>query len=264
VTWLGHATALVEFDGSRVLTDPVWSERVSPFGSVGPKRFFEPPIALEEVPPLDAVVVSHDHYDHLDMRAIASLSRRGVRFYVPLGVGAHLDRWGVSADRIVELDWNESRSAGSLTLTLTPARHFSGRGLTDRDATLWGSWVLAGPSHRVFYSGDTGYFDGFREIGASHGPFDVTLMSLASYGPTWPDVHMTPEELVRAHIEVRGDALIPVHWATFNLAFHDWNEPAIRAAAAAREQGVRLLLPRPGEMVEPGAPPELADWWKEL
>jgi L-ascorbate metabolism protein UlaG (beta-lactamase superfamily) len=177
-------------------------------------------------------------------------------------VGAHLEKWGVAASRIEELDWGESRSAGRLTLTLTPARHFSGRGLFDRDETLWGSWVLAGPSHRVYYSGDSGYFGGFREIGAAHGPFDLTLMSLASYGPTWPDVHMTPEELVRAHVELRGEALVPIHWATFNLAFHDWNEPAIRAAAAAREQGVRLLLPRPGEMLEPGAPPELPEWWR--
>ena len=265
VTWLGHATALVDLDGARVLTDPVWSERVSPLGRVGPRRFFQPPVALEELPPLDAVVVSHDHYDHLDMPAIVALSQRAadqVRFYAPLGVGAHLERWGIPEERIVELDWEESRAAGPLTLTLTPARHFSGRGLTDRDSTLWGSWVVAGPSRRVYYSGDTGYFDGFRNIGAAHGPFDATLMSLASYGPTWPDVHMTPEELVRAHVEVRGDALIPVHWATFNLAFHDWNEPAIRASAAAREQGVRLLLPRPGEMIEPALAPELPEWWR--
>ena len=266
LTWLGHATALVDIDGARVLTDPVWSRRVSPLGSIGPKRFFAPPVALEDLPALDAVVVSHDHYDHLDMQAIVALSGRAadqVRFYVPLGVGAHLDRWGVPADRIVELDWDESRAAGSLTLTLTPARHFSGRSLTDRDATLWGSWVLAGPSHRVYYSGDTGYFDGFREIGAAHGPFDATLMSLASYGPTWPDVHMTPEELVRAHVELRGDVLVPVHWATFNLAFHDWNEPTIRASAAAGERGVRLLVPRPGEMLEPAAPPNLSAWWAD-
>ncbi len=262
VTWLGHATALVDLDGARVLTDPVWSERVSPSEWIGPKRFFAPPVALEDLPELDAVVVSHDHYDHLDMPTIVALAARGARFFVPLGVGAHLEKWGVAASRIEELDWGESRASGRLTLTLTPARHFSGRGLFDRDETLWGSWVLAGPSHRVYYSGDSGYFGGFREIGAAHGPFDLTLMSLASYGPTWPDVHMTPEELVRAHVELRGGALVPVHWATFNLAFHDWNEPAIRAAAAAREQGVRLLLPRPGEMLEPGARLELPEWWR--
>ena len=265
VTWIGHATALVDIDGARVLTDPVWSERVSPLARIGPRRFFPPPVALDDLPPLDAIVVSHDHYDHLDMAAVVALARRGTPFYVPLGVGAHLEHWGVAAGQIVELDWDESRAAAGLTLTLTPARHFSGRSLTDRDATLWGSWVIAGPSHRVYYSGDTGDFDGFRDLGAEYGPFDVTLMSLASYGPTWPDVHMTPEELVRAHVALRGDALVPVHWATFNLAFHDWNEPAYRAAAAARELGVRLLLPRPGEMLEPAATDaaRAIDWWKE-
>jgi L-ascorbate metabolism protein UlaG (beta-lactamase superfamily) len=267
VTWLGHATALVDLDGARVLTDPVWSDRVSPSEWVGPRRFFAPPVALADLPKLEAVVISHDHYDHLDMPTIVTLASRATdeaRFFVPMGVGAHLEKWGVPSSRIEELDWEESRAAGPLTLTLTPARHFSGRGLSDRDATLWGSWVLAGPTRRVYYSGDSGYFDGFREIGAAHGPFDATLMSLASYGPTWPDVHMTPEELVRAHVELRGEALVPVHWATFNLAFHDWNEPAIRAAAAAREQGVRLLLPRPGEMLEPGAlPAEREAWWRE-
>jgi L-ascorbate metabolism protein UlaG (beta-lactamase superfamily) len=264
VTWLGHATVLVDVDGTRVLTDPVWGERVSPLARIGPKRFFPPPVALDDLPLLDAVVVSHDHYDHLDMAAAIALSRRGTPFFVPLGVGAHLEHWGVPPAQIVELDWDESRRIGGVTLTLTPARHFSGRRLTDRDVTLWGSWVITGPTHRVYYSGDTGDFEGFRVIGAAHGPFDLTLMSLASYGPTWPDVHMTPEELVRAHVALRGEALLPVHWATFNLAFHDWNEPAHRAAAAARERGVRLLLPRPGESLDPASTKEPVDWWRNV
>ena len=263
VTWLGHATALVDIDGVRILTDPVWSERVSPSEWIGPKRFFAPPVPLDALPPVDAVVISHDHYDHLDMASVVALAAGGARFLVPLGVGAHLERWGIAPARLEELDWGESRPVGAVTATLAPARHFSGRGLSDRDATLWGSWILAGPSHRVYYSGDSGYFDGYREIGAAHGPFDATLMSLASYGPTWPDVHMNPEELVRAHVELRGGALVPVHWATFNLAFHDWNEPARRAAAAAREHGVRLLIPRPGEMLEPSTAAALPDWWTE-
>jgi L-ascorbate metabolism protein UlaG (beta-lactamase superfamily) len=263
VTWLGHATALVEIDGARILTDPVWSERVSPSDWIGPRRFFAPPLPLEELPPIDAVVVSHDHYDHLDMRTIEALSAREARFLVPLGVGAHLEAWGVPPARIEELDWDESRLVGGVTATLAPARHFSGRSLTDRDATLWGSWALAGPRRRVYYSGDSGYFDGFREIGAAYGPFDAALMSLASYGPTWPHVHMTPEELVRAHVEMRGGVFLPVHWATFNLAFHDWNEPILRASAAAAAAGVKLLAPRPGESVEPTAAPEIPEWWRE-
>jgi L-ascorbate metabolism protein UlaG (beta-lactamase superfamily) len=265
LTWMGHASALVEIDGRRFLTDPVWSERVSPSAIVGPRRFFEPPIALGDLPALDAVLISHDHYDHLDMETVRALGRRGTPFAVPLGVGAHLEKWGVPAAQIHELDWDESVSFGGVSVVATAARHFSGRGVTGRDATLWCSWVMAGPGHRVFYSGDSGYFDGFRALGAEHGPFDATLMSLGSYGPTWPHVHMNPEELVRAHGELGGGLLVPVHWATFNLAFHAWNEPAERAAAAAARQGVRIAFPRPGEMLEPSAPPGPvpADWWRE-
>ncbi len=265
VTWMAHAGALVEIDGHRVLTDPVWSERVSPSSILGPRRFFTPPIALADLPQLDAVLISHDHYDHLDMETVRALGERGALFLVPLGVGAHLEKWGIAPERIHELDWEERTSIGDLTIVATPARHFSGRGVRDRDATLWCSWVVAGPRHRVFYSGDSGYFAGFREIGAAHGPFDATLMSLASYGPTWPQIHMNPEELVQAHADLSGGLLLPVHWATFNLAFHAWNEPALRASRAAKERGVRIAFPRPGEMVEPAAPPPSVfdEWWRE-
>jgi L-ascorbate metabolism protein UlaG (beta-lactamase superfamily) len=268
-TWLGHATALVEVDGARILTDPVWSERVSPSSLVGPRRFFEPPIALAGLPRVDAVVISHDHYDHLDMETVKTLARTGTRFVVPLGVGAHLEKWGIPAAQIDERDWGEAKEIAGVTITATPARHFSGRRLSDRDATLWCSWVIAGPRHRVFYSGDSGYFDGYREIGRDHGPFDLTLMSLGAYGPTWPLIHMTPEELVQAQRDLRGELLLPVHWATFNLAFHAWNEPALRMAADARAKGVRFTIPRPGQMVEParladeGAEFEPSAWWKE-
>jgi L-ascorbate metabolism protein UlaG (beta-lactamase superfamily) len=266
-TWLGHATALVEVDGARILTDPVWSERVSPSTLVGPRRFFEPPIALADLPRVDAVVISHDHYDHLDMETVKTLARTGARFCVPLGVGAHLERWGMPASQIDERDWGETREIAGVTITATPARHFSGRRLSDRDATLWCSWVIAGLRHRVFYSGDSGYFDGYRDIGRDHGPFDLTLMSLGAYGPTWPLIHMTPEEIVQAQRDLRGELLLPIHWATFNLAFHAWNEPALRMAADARAKGVRFTIPRPGEMTEPArlleAGSEPAEWWKE-
>ena len=265
VTWMGHASALVEIDGARLLTDPVWSDRVSPSTLLGPKRFFQPPIALADLPPVDAVLISHDHYDHLDMETVKILARRGMLFLVPLGVGAHLAKWDVPPSQVRELDWGETTTVRDLTIVATPARHFSGRGLRDGNATLWCSWVIAGPRHRAFYSGDSGYFDGFREIGAAHGPFDVALMSLGAYAPTWPQIHMDPEELVRAHVDVRGGLLVPVHWGTFNLAFHDWNEPAARVTTAAQKRGVRLVIPRPGEMVEPTAPPVPApvEWWRE-
>ncbi len=261
ITWMGHAGALVEIDGQRILTDPIWSERVSPSTLLGPKRFFEPPIALADLPALDAVLISHDHYDHLDMETVKALARRGTVLLVPLGIGAHLEKWGVPPSQVRELDWGEQTSVGALTITATPARHFSGRGLADRDATLWCSWVVAGPRHRVFYSGDSGYFPGFRAIGAAHGPFDATLMSLGAYSPTWAEIHMNPEEVVQAHADLGGGLLIPVHWATFNLAFHDWNEPAVRAVAAAERLGVRILVPKPGQLIEPATPPPSEPWW---
>ena len=262
-TWIGHATVLLEIDGARILTDPVWSERVSPSSLVGPRRFFEPPLAMDELPRIDAVLVSHDHYDHLDMETVQTLGKRGARFLVPLGVGAHLEKWGILPAQIQELDWDDQAQVAGVTLTAAAARHFSGRRLSDRDATLWCSWVIASGRHKVFYSGDSGYFDGYKEIGLRHGPFDVTLMSVGAYGPTWPLIHMTPEEVVQAHVDVRGELLVPVHWATFNLAFHDWNDPAIRAVAAARNLGVRFTVPRPGQMVEPASPPDQEEWWRE-
>ena len=266
VTWLGHSTTLLEVDGARVLTDPVWGERVSPVSFAGPRRFHPPPVPVEGLPPLDAVLVSHDHFDHLDHTTIRQLARRETPFVTSLGVGAHLEAWGVDRERITELDWWESAPVGRLRFHATPARHFSGRRLNDRDATLWCSWVIASPRHRVFYSGDSGYFEGYRAIGDSYGPFDLTLMSLGAYGPTWPLIHMNPEELVQAQQDLRGELLLPVHWATFNLAFHAWNEPAIRMANDARTRGVRYAIPRPGQMVEPAAivesKSEAPEWWR--
>jgi L-ascorbate metabolism protein UlaG (beta-lactamase superfamily) len=265
-TWLGHSTVLVEIDGARVLFDPVWARRASPSSLVGPKRFHAPPLALDQLPPLDAIVASHDHYDHLDRGVVRALARSaaqsGARFVVPLGVGAHLERWGVAPGRVTELDWSESTTVGPLTLTATPARHFSGRGLSDRNHTLWASWSVAGPRHRVFHSGDTGPFPGFADIGAARGPFDLTLIKIGAYGETWPDIHLTPEQAVDAHAMLRGDLLLPIHWGTFNMAFHAWDEPAERVVAAAVAGGTRLVMPRPGESIEPASPPAVQPWWR--
>lgn len=267
-TWLGHSTVLVEIDGARILFDPVWARRASPSSLVGPKRFFPPPLPLEELPPLDAVVTSHDHYDHLDRGVIRALARSAAqsraRFIVPLGVGAHLEKWGVAPGRITELDWSESTKVGRLTLTATPARHFSGRGFSDRNHTLWASWSVAGPTHRVFHSGDTGPFDGFAAIGAAHGPFDLALIKIGAYGDSWPDIHVTPEQAVAANASVRGKTLLPIHWGTFNLAFHSWDEPAERVVAAALANGTRIVLPRPGEPIEPAASRPIDYWWRSV
>jgi L-ascorbate metabolism protein UlaG (beta-lactamase superfamily) len=263
VTWFGHATALIEIDGRRVLVDPVWSDRVSPSPVVGPKRMHPPPARLDTLPPLDAVLVSHDHYDHLDLATVRRLVEHSpAPFVVPLGVGAHLRSWGVPEERVVELDWGGQARVRELTLTCTEARHFSGRGLA-RNTTLWASWVIAGPQHGVFFGGDTGYMPGFAEIGARFGPFNLTLLPIGAYDEQWPDIHMNPEEAVRAHGDLGGGLLVPIHWATFNLAFHDWSEPVRRVLAEARRADVRVAIPVPGERFVVSEPPE-RDWWTEI
>jgi L-ascorbate metabolism protein UlaG (beta-lactamase superfamily)/acyl dehydratase len=265
LTWLGHATVLAEIGNVKVLFDPVWGERCSPFPGFGPRRLHPTPLALPALGPVDIVVVSHDHYDHLDMDAIRVLAGSGPDFAVPLGVGAHLEHWGVPADRIVELDWHESARVAGLTLTATPARHYCSRGPRTGTHQLWASWVVAGADHRIFHSGDTGYFPGFAGIGARYGPFDATMMQVGAYSDFWPEVHMTPEEGVRAHGDLGGDAiLLPIHWATFDLAPHPWEEPVERTLAAARTAGFAVATPIPGRPFEPAALPEFDPWWRAI
>lgn len=262
--WFGHSTVLVELDGARVLIDPVWSNRVSPSQLVGPKRLHPVPAALESLPHLDAVVISHDHYDHLDRATIIKLTRISqAPFLVPLGVGAHLEHWDVPAERIIELDWEEAAEVAGLRIVATAARHFSGRWLTRND-TLWGSWAITGPQHRVFYAGDSGYFEGFGDIGRQHGPFDLTIMPVGAYSPSWPDIHMTPEEAVTAHLDVGGRLLLPVHWGTFTLALHPWAEPIERLWAEAKARDVTITVPRPGQAIDVDEAPVVDGWWKTL
>jgi L-ascorbate metabolism protein UlaG (beta-lactamase superfamily) len=267
VTWFGHSSTLIEIDGHRVLVDPVWCDRVSPSQAFGPKRFHPPPMPLHIMPKLDAVILTHDHYDHLDMYAVQtivrSVTQEKVPFITGIGVGAHLDKWDVPASRIVELDWWETKAVGRLTIGAGAARHFSGRGL-NRNHTLWAAWSILGPTHRVFHSGDSGEFDGFAENGRRFGPFDLTLIKIGAYDESWPDIHMTPEEAIRAHALVQGKFFVPIHWGTFNLAFHAWDEPADRVVAAAQAAGVPFAVPKPGQMVEPANPPTLDAWWKSV
>ena len=264
VTWYGHASALVEIDGARVLIDPVWGERASPSSLVGPRRLHQPPVAVESLPAVDAILISHDHYDHLDLPTVRTLLRtQRAPFVVPLGVGAHLQRWQVPAGRIIELDWSEQVELGGITLTSTAAQHFSGR-LFKRNGTLWSSWVLAGPLHKAFYTGDSGYFEGYAAIGSQHGPFDLTLVQVGAYNDAWPDIHMTPEQGVAAHLDLRGGVLVPVHWATFVLATHVWTEPVDRLWAEAKAHDIALAVPRPGERINVAAPPPVDGWWQSL
>ena len=264
LTWYGHSSVLLEVDGHRVLADPVWGERVSPSPTIGPRRLHPAPVPLSALPPVDAVVLSHDHYDHLDLPTVRALLLAGeAPFVVPLGLGNHLRRWGVPDARVVELDWDESVQVGGLTLTCTEARHFSGRGLR-RNTTLWSSWVVSGRAHRTFFGGDTGYTPAFADLGRAHGPFDLTVLPIGAYSERWPLIHMNPEEAVQAHQDLAGDRpalLMPIHWATFNLGFHPWVEPVQRLRAAAQAAGVRIAVPRPGERLDATAPPPPTDWW---
>lgn len=262
--WYGHASTLVEIEGKRVLFDPVWSRRVSPSQLVGPKRLHPLPVELGDLPEVDAIAISHDHYDHLDRATVQSLVRtQKAPFLVPLGIGAHLERWGVPAYRIIELDWDEEAQAAGLRFVATAARHFSGRSLRRND-TLWGSWVVAGAARRVFYAGDSGYFEGYRGIGAAHGPFDLTLMPIGAYSPAWPDIHMNPEEAVNAHLDLGGKLLLPVHWASFTLALHPWAEPVDRLWREAKAREVSIVVPRPGELVDAAEAPAVDGWWETL
>ena len=262
ISWLGHATTLIEVDGHYLLTDPVWSDRVSPSETVGPARLHPVPIDLGQLPDLAAIVISHDHYDHLDLPTVRRLVRtQTAPFVVPLGIGAHLRGWAVPEERIVELDWDEQTTIGELTLTCTESRHFSGRGLR-RNTTLWCSWAVAGPVHRVYFGGDTGYTAAFAGIGARYGPFDLTVLPIGAYGEQWPDIHLDPEQALRAHRDLQGDLFVPIHWATFDLALHGWAEPVERLLAAGG--GVRVAVPRPGQRVAADEAPAPDGWWRTL
>lgn len=261
VTWFGHASTLLEIDGVRVLTDPVWSERTSPVTWAGPKRWFAPPISIADVPSIDAVVISHDHYDHLDMQTVIALNEKGTTFVVPLGLGAHLEYWGVPASRIVELDWWERTQLSGLEIVCTPARHASGRGPFNKDSTLWAGYALITGQHRVFFSGDTGLFPEMRRIGEELGPFDLTMIETGQYHRAWPDWHIGPEQAVVAHQMLGGRVMLPLHWGLFALAFHGWTEPAERTLRAAAERQVTLVAPRPGQPIEPTQTPVATKWW---
>lgn len=263
ITWFGHSTLLVELEGRRVLIDPVFGERCSPSRFLGPRRFHPVPMEVEALPRLDAVVISHDHYDHLDHATVARLLSRDVPFVVPLGVGAHLEYWGVPPERIRELDWWQETILAGLRLVATPARHFSGRGLGE-DRTLWAGWALIGERERVYYSGDTAMFEGFAQIGERLGPFDAAMIEVGAYDAMWADVHLGPEQAIQAHRAVRGGMLFPVHWGTFNLALHSWVEPIERTLVAARAAGVQLVTPRPGQSIDVVAPAAPERWWPDV
>jgi L-ascorbate metabolism protein UlaG (beta-lactamase superfamily) len=262
VTWLGHSSLMINIDGYKLLTDPVFEKRISVFG---PTRFNgDVPLDIQQIPTIDAVIISHDHYDHLNKHSVQGLIEKSNRFIVPLAVGARLIDWGVPRDKIVELDWwQEYRLDQKLMVAATPAQHFSGRGITDRNKTLWSSWVIKTPFHKLFFSGDSGYFDGFKQIGDKYGPFDMTFIECGAYGEGWPKVHMFPEQTVQAHLNLKGTVLHPIHWATFNLALHPWYEPMVRLTAAADSKNIETATPIVGETTVYGTSIAAKRWWEQ-
>jgi L-ascorbate metabolism protein UlaG (beta-lactamase superfamily) len=265
-TWLGHSTVVVEIDGARLLTDPVWGRRASPSQLAGPKRFQPVPVALNALPPIDAVLLSHDHYDHLCHPTVRALAKTNIPFVTSLGVGAHLQAFGVAPERITELDWWEShRIPGTnIEVTAAPSQHFSGRGLKDRNATLWSSLVMRGPQHKVFFSGDTGLTDEYTLIRDRLGPFDLVMLEVGAFHPAWGDIHLGPEHALQALQLLGGGAFLPVHWGTFSLAMHAWDEPAETLLSLAPKQGVPLIMPLLGQPVEPVQVDSVTPWWRAV
>ena len=268
VVRLGHSSLLLKLHGQQWLVDPVFSERVSPFSFVGPKRFHPVPIDVDHMPDMDGLLLSHDHYDHLDAETLRRIHPKIKRFVTSLGVGARLRALGVPAEKITELDWQQSHQIGSLTLTAQPAQHFSGRTLLDRNKTLWSSWVIQSQQgndvRKIYFSADSGYFAGFKAIGNKHGPFDLTLIECGAWDAMWPGIHMTPEEGVQAHLDLQGRVMATVHNSTFDLALHRWHAPMDRSHAAAKEKGVLQATPMIGEVMTLGGVVPQTLWWEGL
>ncbi|WP_209403252.1 MBL fold metallo-hydrolase [Pseudozobellia sp. WGM2] len=250
LTWFGHSAVLLEIDGNKIFLDPMLGDVPAPHPFLGSKRFNDTlPIAMDNLPELDAVLISHDHYDHLDYGSIKGLKEKVKKFYVPLGVGAHLRSWGVSPDKIIELDWWEEVNFNNLTFVATPSRHFSGRGLFDRYSTLWCSWVIKGSQDNLFFGGDSGYDESFKKIGQKYGPFDIAMLECGQYDAQWPEIHMMPEETVQANVDLNSKVLMPIHWGAFKLGLHNWKEPIERAEKKAEVLNVRLTSPKIGETI---------------
>jgi len=263
-TWLGHSTVVLELDGRRVLTDPVFGQRIGPAGLVGPRRFHPVPAELAELPPLDAVLLSHDHFDHLCASTMRALARANVPVVTALGVGAHLERCGFAPERITELDWFESAVVGGVHFTATPSQHFSGRSLGGRNKTLWASWVIQSERRKVFFSGDTGLTPEFTDIGRRFGPFDLVMLEIGAFHPSWGTIHLGPKNALEAFRMLGGGTLFPVHWGTFSLGLHAWDEPGEQLLSLAPQYDARILTPRLGMPFEPEHVEGPVPWWREV
>lgn len=262
ITWYGHSAILLELEGRKILIDPMLGPVSAPI-SFGTKRFpYEQGINLETIPEVDAVLFSHDHYDHLDYLTVKAIKDKVGHFYTAQGVGGHLIRWGVHPDKITELDWWETAAEGPFQLVCTPARHFSGRGLTDRNKTQWASWVIKGTSKSIYFSGDSGYGPHFTDIGATYGPFDFAMIECGQYNELWESIHMMPEQSVQAALDLKAKVAMPIHWGAFSLSLHHWTEPIERFNTEAVRQNLNVIHPYIGEKIVVTDSLESEVWWE--
>ncbi len=263
--WFGHSSFLLQIEGKNILIDPMFGKVAAPHDLLGSKRFnSEMPIVIEELPKIDAVLLSHDHYDHLDYSSITKLKDKVELFYTPLGVGSHLEAWGIEREHIIELDWWEDKVFKDLQFVCTPAQHFSGRKFNNRQSTLWSSWVIKSKTETLFFSGDSGYASHFKEIGDAYGPFNFAMLECGQYNKMWADIHMFPEETAQAGIDLKADLVMPIHWGAFKLALHDWTEPVNRFKTKATELQLNFITPEIGEeIILDTEEYNNSDWWKE-
>ncbi len=264
--WFGHSSFLLQMEGKTILLDPMLSKVAAPHSLLGTDRFnTEFPLAIEELPKIDAVIFSHDHYDHLDYETILKIKEKVSHFFVPLGVGVHLESWGVPSIKITELDWREERQFEGISFVCTPAQHFSGRKLNNSQSTLWSSWVIKSKNENIYFSGDSGYASHFKEIGEKYGPFDIALLECGQYDEMWSDIHMMPEETVKAGIDVNAKKIMPIHWASFQLALHSWTDPVERMQTEAKRLNVKTITPKIGEnIIIKDTINNYNNWWKVL
>lgn len=266
VTWFGHSASLLKIEGKKLLLDPMFGDASSPFPLFNSKRYSGAfSLERDDLQEIDAIIISHNHYDHLNYKSIMQLKNRAKHFYVPTGVAQYLIKWGGSPSKISEHNWWDEITFDNIKLVCAPARHFSGRGMTDRDRSLWCSWLILGQETKIFFSGDSGYAPHFKEIGDKYGPFDLTLMECGQYDLRWSAIHMLPEETVQAHIDVKGELLLPIHWGAFTLALHEWSDPIERVTKEANRLGVKITTPQIGESITlKSTDYPLSAWWKEI
>ncbi len=263
--WFGHSTALLQINGLNLLLDPMLSSTPAPHPMLGSDRYSnELPIEIADLPYADAVFISHDHYDHLDLPSIQELDAKVGHYYAPLGVGLHLQKWGISSDRITEMDWWQRASLQGVEFTFTPARHFSGRKLGTRNRTLWGGWAFKSPQHKILFTGDTGYGPHFKEIGDRLGEFDLAMVECGQYNQRWADIHLLPEQTIQAGMEAKAKYIMPIHWGAFTLAMHEWDDPVERAVAEGERLNQPVVAPMIGELVRINQPPKLSYWWRKF